>query len=205
MSRPFNSRAERQLALSIEVLDLQTGATEQEAVAAYLAKRKILATCEASEVAGQLEQLDRALRFIRVSHRFANKKERPAPKLARPQEIPEGADLVKPPGRTKRKKSSERRVGRLLIVCSLVLVTLTIFSAFQVASRFRHHFVRFDPGDTVFRVDDGERFGIILEIEQRHEFPSGDKREAYYVALFRDGKQAWISAHTAQSALSTSP
>ncbi len=205
MSRPLNSRAERQLALAHEVLDVRPGASEQEAVVAYLAKRKILATQEASEVAGQLEQLDRALRFIRVNQRFANHEEEPGPSPAKRRERPKRAGLVKPHGRTKRKKSSERRVGRLLIVSSLVLVTLTIFSAFQVASRFRHHFVRFDPGDTVFRVDDGERFGIILEIEQRHEFPSGDKREAYYVALFPDGKQAWISARTAQSALSTSP
>ena len=62
-----------------------------------------------------------------------------------------------------------------------------------------------EPGDTVFRVKDGERFGIILEMEKRHEFPNGAKRDAYFVALYPDGKQAWISARTAQSALSKSP
>jgi hypothetical protein len=244
MSSRLNSRAERQLAQSLAVLGLQPGASERDVEAAYFTRRASLTALEQEGVAEQLRQLEKALRFIKVTNRFADRKQRPAAPpapdgdqygrslrllglkpgasdqevdaamqavrgtvadRARLREFQKAAYFVKTRGRTKKRRRSERHVGRFLIVSSLILVTLTAFSGFQLATRFRHHFVEFEPGDTVFRLEDGKRFGVILEFQENHPFPNGALRDAYSVALYPDGKEAWISAVTAQSALTEDP
>ena len=50
-------------------------------------------------------------------------------------------------------------------------------------------------------VEDDKHFGLILGYEKNHRFPNGALRDAYNIRLRPDDKEAWISAKTAQSAL----
>ena len=86
-----------------------------------------------------------------------------------------------------------------------MLAVLTIVSGFQIATRLRPHFVHFEPGEEVYRLNDGERFGVIQAFEKSHEFPNGARQDAYQIKLHPDWKSAWISARTARTALTTDP
>jgi hypothetical protein len=159
------------------------------------------------------DRLGRALRLLGLSA-GASKREVDAAMKAvmktvtdpeRRREVQKAACVVATRGRVKRRRRRLRHVSRFLIVASLTLVVLTIFSGFQLATRFRHHIVSFDAGDPVYRLDDRTPFGVIVSFEAQHRFPNGALRDAYNIRLHPDDKEAWISARTAQTALTTSP
>jgi len=242
VAAPLNTRTERQLAQAFAVLGLQPGASSQDVEAAYFTQRSTLAGQENTEQ--RLQQLERAIRFIKVRTRFGDRKQTSAPDPARDadrldralrllglsagaskaqvdaamkavmktvtdderrREFQKAAYVVNTRGRVKRSRRRVRHVSRFLIVASLTLVVLTVFSGFQLSGRFRHHIVSFDAGDPVYRLDDRTPFGVIVSFEAQHRFPNGALRDAYNVRLYPDDKEAWISARTAQTALTTSP
>jgi hypothetical protein len=241
MGAQLNSRAERQLAQALAVLGLQPGASSKDVEAAYFMRRSTLARQENAE--HELQRLEKAIRFIKVTDRFGDRNRTPRTTAVREGDqlgralrllgLSEGASaeevdaamaavretvsdrerlrefqravyVVKTRGRLKKKRVKLRRVSRSLVIASVALVVLTIVSGFQLATRFRHHIVRFEVGDAVYRLDDGTRFGVILGFEEGHEFPNGAQRDAYNIRLYPDDQDAWISAYTARSALTTS-
>jgi hypothetical protein len=119
------------------------------------------------------------------------------------REFARAAYLVKTCGRTRRSRASLHRVSRFLILSSVTLVVLAVFSGFQLASRFRHHYVHFETGDLLYRLDEGTPYGIVLGFEERHVFPNGTQQDAYQIRLNHEAKDAWISAVAARSALTT--
>ena len=57
----------------------------------------------------------------------------------------------------------------------------------------------------MFRDTSVKRFGVILQLEENHVFPNGARRDAYSIALYPDGKEAWIATPAAHSALTHDP
>jgi len=240
MTMRRDSRAERQMARSLAVLGLHPGATRQDVEAAYFTRRAALEHEDDAERA--LERLEKAMRFIKVRERFADRErsaetkptEEPdrlgqalrllglAPGATHAQvdaaleharrtvsdrerlrEFHKAAGVVKNRGRQRRsrRRSSVRGVSWFLVVASVTLVALAVISGFQLASRLRPHFVHFEVGDTLYRYDDGARFGVVLAFEEGHRFPNDTQRDAYQIHLHDGEKNAWISAETARSAL----
>ena len=72
MGAQLNSRAGRQLVQAYASLGLKPGASNQDVEAAYFTRRAELAAQEDGEQ--QLQRLERAVRFIKVSSRFADRK-----------------------------------------------------------------------------------------------------------------------------------
>jgi len=240
MSASLDSRVQRQLARAYTVLGLPPGDSLANVEAAYFTRRAALIGREHAEQ--NLKQLEKAIRFIKATHRLGNQKPTRgrasvADQLARSlrllglsqgatardvdavaaiirktvtdrdrlREYQKAAYFVKTHGRTRRSARSRRHVSRFLIVTSLALVALTVFSGFQLATRFRQHFVRFEVGEDLYRLDENSRFGEVVGFEEDHRFPNGAQRDAYQILLHPDAKEAWISATTARSALKTKP
>lgn len=98
-------------------------------------------------------------------------------------------------GRTfvaKRPRSSERTRG--IVTLAVLAVILVAVLAVIYGSSIRATFIRFDPGDTLYRTGNVRPLGSVVQYDEHHVFPNGADVPAYRIKSASTGAEKWYPA-----------
>lgn len=103
-----------------------------------------------------------------------------------------------------RSASPDQRHKALIAGCVL-LIGLSVYGGLQLAQHVRPYMVSFEPGDALYRLDDGKPFGVIVAYEEKHAFSHGPPRAAYEIRLYPQDNRTWMTVDAVHNGLTSQP